>query len=134
MAHFPGAPPAPAAPAPSAPAVPAPTSSTSVPGPAPPGQAPTTEQQQPTKAAKAKAKGKAKATENPKATWDIKKAKLSTIDKLAFPLVDRQETKKLVEAAVLAKVSRLIFFIHMLSHLLELFCQSRKSCFILPTN
>ena len=54
---------------------------------------------------KAKAKGKAKAkskSENPVATWDLKKTKASQLDK-AFPVVDRKETKKLVEKEVLQK-------------------------------
>ncbi|CAE7229072.1 unnamed protein product [Symbiodinium sp. CCMP2592] len=61
----------------------------------------------PTAKAKAKAKGGKNAkAENPKATWDLRKAKLSTLDKLAFPLVDRVETKKLVESSVLAKAGQ----------------------------
>ncbi|CAE7623014.1 unnamed protein product [Symbiodinium sp. CCMP2592] len=51
----------------------------------------------------AAAKGKAKAKANPKATWDVRKAKLSTLDSSPFPLVDRPETKRLLESAVLGK-------------------------------
>ncbi|CAE7679498.1 unnamed protein product [Symbiodinium sp. CCMP2592] len=51
----------------------------------------------------AAAKGKAKAKANPKATWDVRKAKLSTLDSTPFPLVDRPETKRLLETAVLGK-------------------------------
>ena len=69
----------------------------------------------------AAAKGKAKAKANPKATWDVKKAKLSTLDSAPFPLVDRPETKKVLEGAVLAKAGvltlsgccRVPFFPHM---------------------
>ena len=52
-----------------------------------------------------KAKAKAKAGHNPKAVWDLRKAKLSTLEKAPFPLVDRAETKKVVEAVLLAKVA-----------------------------
>ena len=55
-------------------------------------------------AAKRVAKPKAGSAENPKAVWDIRKARLSTMDRTAFPIVDRGATKKLVEAVLLAKV------------------------------
>ncbi|CAE7030936.1 unnamed protein product, partial [Symbiodinium natans] len=56
------------------------------------------------------AKGKAKSnkkgaggTDNPVATWDVRKAKLSTLEKLPFPVVHRGETRRLFETALLAK-------------------------------
>ena len=54
--------------------------------------------------AKRAAKAKAGAGENPKAVWDIRRAKLSTMDRTAFPIVDRAATRKLVETVLLAKV------------------------------
>ena len=53
--------------------------------------------------AAAKTKAKAKEKKNPVATFDVKKAKLTTLDASAFPIVDRAETKRLLEQAVLGK-------------------------------
>ena len=67
-----------------------------------------------TTAPKASAKTKAgkkgdknKAGENPKAVWDVRKAKLSTLSSAAFPIVDRPETKKVLTTVVLNKAPRL---------------------------
>ena len=64
---------------------------------------------------KPKAKGKAKSnkkgaggTDNPVATWDVRKAKLSTLEKLPFPVVHRGETRRLFETALLAKAGSLL--------------------------
>ena len=56
---------------------------------------------------KAKAKGMKgkKDKQNPKATWDLRKAKLSTLDALPFPLVDRGATKELVRSIVIGKAT-----------------------------
>ena len=51
----------------------------------------------------AKVKGKKKSQQNPVATWDVRKAKLSTLDKVPFPLVDRKETKSLLQSVILGK-------------------------------
>ena len=54
--------------------------------------------------AKRDAKAKAGAAEKPKAVLDLREAKFSTMDKTAFLIVDRGETKKLVETVLLSKV------------------------------
>ena len=46
---------------------------------------------------------KEKKQQNPVATWDVRKAKLSTLDKVPFPLVDRKETKSLLQSVILGK-------------------------------
>ena len=58
-----------------------------------------------------KKKGKnAAAKENPKAVWDVRKAKVSLLDKQAFPVVDRGATKDCLQTVVLAKASQLACF------------------------
>ncbi|OLQ11356.1 hypothetical protein AK812_SmicGene4845 [Symbiodinium microadriaticum] len=54
-----------------------------------------------TKAAKSKAR-----PGNPVAVFDVRKAKLSQIETTAFPVVDRVETRKMLESAVLAKAGQ----------------------------
>ena len=59
--------------------------------------------------AKPKGKPKAKAKnkggkENPKAVWDVKRATLSSLSK-PFPVVDRSETRKVLDAALLGKAT-----------------------------
>ena len=57
---------------------------------------------------KGKAKAKKKASqENPKAVWDLKKARLSTLDSQPFPLVDRTATKELVQQLMFSKAPEL---------------------------
>lgn len=56
---------------------------------------------------KGKAKAKKKASqENPKAVWDLKKARLSTLDTQPFPLVDRTSTKELVQQIMFSKAPK----------------------------
>ncbi|CAE7722910.1 unnamed protein product [Symbiodinium necroappetens] len=53
------------------------------------------------KAAKSKAR-----PGNPVAVFDVRKAKLSQVETTAFPVVDRVETRKMLESAVLAKAGQ----------------------------
>ena len=52
---------------------------------------------------KGKAKAKSKAKDNPKAVWDLRKARLSTLDSQPFPLVDRTATKEGVQNVIFTK-------------------------------
>lgn len=62
--------------------------------------------------AKAKAGGKKKNTENPKAVFDVRKAKVSGLSG-AFPLVDRAATKELLGQVMLQKATWLNHMNHM---------------------
>lgn len=55
---------------------------------------------------KGKAKAKRKAQENPKAVWDLRKARLSQLDTQPFPLVDRVATKELVQNVIFTKAPK----------------------------
>ena len=60
------------------------------------------------KAAKAKAANKRKGgggNENPKAVYDVRKAKLSSLATTPFPVVDRSATKELLSTIIMQKAA-----------------------------